>query len=267
MSGYTKLFSTIVNSTIWNEPDSVRLVWITMLATADKNGIVEASIPGLAHISRVSLKDCEKALEILLAPDPYSRTPEFDGRRIEKVDGGWFLLNHPKYRAKMSADERREYYRINKQQQRKKAKDVLECPQMSQDVSDMSTVSTHSEAEADSKAKAENTLSSLPLRDNPVPGFGGVINHRRKVCDWFGRRGSTAWQTNEEYALQKFVSAAAEDVSLLDWWFAQDNHFEKYGEGKRKGILAFLNNWVAEVDKARRAKEKSETKPISQQPF
>ena len=42
--GFTKLFNTIVTSTIWQEDDKTRIVWITMLAIADASGIVGASI-------------------------------------------------------------------------------------------------------------------------------------------------------------------------------------------------------------------------------
>jgi hypothetical protein len=107
MAGYTKLFSTIVSSTIWREPAHVRLVWITMLALSDQYGIVEASIPGLADMARVSREDCEHALGVLSSPDPDSRTKEFEGRRIEVTDGGWRLVNHRKYREKMRESDRK----------------------------------------------------------------------------------------------------------------------------------------------------------------
>ena len=48
MSGYTKLFNSILASTVWSEPNETRIVWITLLAMADKNGIIEGSVPGLA---------------------------------------------------------------------------------------------------------------------------------------------------------------------------------------------------------------------------
>ncbi len=108
MSGYTKLFSSIVHSTIWREPAHVKIVWITMLAISDKNGVAEASIPGLADLARVSLEDCEDALTALQRPDRYSRTTEHEGRRIAPVDGGWLLLNHSKYREMLKADDERE---------------------------------------------------------------------------------------------------------------------------------------------------------------
>ena len=95
MTGYTKLFSSIIASTIWREDkEIIKIVWITMLAMADKNGTVEASVPGLADMARVTVKECEKSLKCLQAPDAYSRTKEHEGRRIEPIDGGWLVLVH-----------------------------------------------------------------------------------------------------------------------------------------------------------------------------
>ena len=110
--GYTKLFASITDSTIWQASDATRIVWITMLSMADQHGYVGASVPGLANRARVNLQDCLTALETLSTPDEWSRTPDFEGRRITVVDGGWVLLNHAKYRAMRDADERREQARI-----------------------------------------------------------------------------------------------------------------------------------------------------------
>lgn len=107
MSGYTKLFGSILDSTVWQTPGHVRLTWITMLAMADRDGVVEASVPGLAIRAGVSRPECEQALALFLAPDPDSRTPDFDGRRIEKVEGGWRVLNHGRYAMRMDIDDRR----------------------------------------------------------------------------------------------------------------------------------------------------------------
>ena len=95
---FTKLFSSITESTVWCEPDRTRLVWITMLAMADRLGRIHASIPGLANRARVPVEDCRTAIDTFLAPDRDSRTPENEGRRIETIDGGWRLLNHAKFR-------------------------------------------------------------------------------------------------------------------------------------------------------------------------
>lgn len=106
--GYTKLFSEILDSTVWRAGDSTRLVWITMLAMADKNGEVMASVPGLADRAKVGMDECVAALETLKSPDEWSRSQEHDGRRIIEIDGGWEILNHAKYRRKASEEDRRE---------------------------------------------------------------------------------------------------------------------------------------------------------------
>ena len=93
-----------------------------MLALADRDGIVEASLPGLADAARVTIEECQRALGILMSPDEYSRTRDHEGRRVEVVDGGWRLLNHAKYRWKLSADERREQARIRQARFRAKGK-------------------------------------------------------------------------------------------------------------------------------------------------
>lgn len=79
-----------------------------MLAMADRRGRVWASIPGLANRARVSIPACEKALGCFLSPDEYSRTKDFDGVRIEVIDGGWRLLNHQKYRDIRDEETRKE---------------------------------------------------------------------------------------------------------------------------------------------------------------
>ena len=111
MGGFTKLFSSILTSSVWQEDDKTRLLWITMLASADKDGRVEAAIPGLAMLARISIEECEHALELLLSPDEYSRTTEHEGRRIEVIDGGWLVLNYRKYRDSGRPASRAPYYR------------------------------------------------------------------------------------------------------------------------------------------------------------
>ena len=120
--GYTKLFSSIVTSTIWVESDRTRIVWITMLAMADRNGEIQASIPGLARLAGVPIPDCEEALAKFIAPDPYSRTPDDEGRRIEKIEGGWALLNHAKYREMASRDDSKAANAERQQRHREKAR-------------------------------------------------------------------------------------------------------------------------------------------------
>lgn len=96
--GYSKLFSGILTSSIWCEPDHVLRVWIAMLAHCDADGYVPGSVPGFASMARVGLPEMREAVAKLSAPDPDSRNQDNDGRRIEAVEGGWRILNYPIYR-------------------------------------------------------------------------------------------------------------------------------------------------------------------------
>lgn len=98
MAGYSKLFSSIVTSSLWGESHTTVRVFIAMLATCDATGFVPGSVPGFAHLARVTREEMEQAVERLSAPDPDSRTPDSEGRRILVVQGGWQLVNYQDYR-------------------------------------------------------------------------------------------------------------------------------------------------------------------------
>ena len=97
---YNKLFTKILDSSIWLAPDPVRLVWITMIAAMDEDGnCMFACAANVAARARVEISEAEEAIALFEAPDPYSGDPDNEGRRIERIPGGWHLLNAHKYRA------------------------------------------------------------------------------------------------------------------------------------------------------------------------
>ena len=185
--GYTKLFSSIVTSTIWVESDRTRIVWITMLALADRNGEVQASIPGLARLAGVPIPDCEEAVAKFMAPDPYSRTLDDEGRRIEKIEGGWALLNHAKYREMASRDDSKAANAERQQRHREKAKrNATVTP------SNAKVTHTLHIAEAEAEAEAENThtasvpaavLVENPAEDCPFPPETAKKRERNETLD------------------------------------------------------------------------------------
>jgi hypothetical protein len=95
---YNKLFTKILDSSIWLEKHTTRIVWITLLAAKDKDGYAHFSaLENLAGRARVTLKEAETAVATLTSPDPNSSDQEFEGRRIERVPGGFIILNSQKY--------------------------------------------------------------------------------------------------------------------------------------------------------------------------
>lgn len=102
--GYTKLFSDIVDSSIWDEDNDTRIVWVTLLALSNADGFVRGSTGWLAGKSRVPVRKCAEALVKFAAPDPKSRTPDNDGRRIEVLEDGWLILNYLAFRDRLSTN-------------------------------------------------------------------------------------------------------------------------------------------------------------------
>jgi hypothetical protein len=211
MTGYTKLFSSILGSTIWGEDNSTRIVWITLLALTDRDGIAEASIPGLANFARVTIGEAEAAIKKFMAPDKYSRSPEHEGRRLEPVEGGWRILNHHKYRERMSADDIRERDRIRKQRQREQKK----CPTQSGTNCDNSENSAKSNIQ---KHKAESIKQKQKQNANP-PAAGAAAGG---LC-------ARLHVTNKNAAeLQRVISLAMADWNMADETEVADRLFEAW---------------------------------------
>jgi len=120
---FVKIFGNLLDSSIWAESNETRIVWITLLVMSDEDGVVRSTAPGIAHRARVSIGNARKALEVLESPDPDSRTPDNDGRRIERVPDGYLILNYEMFRQIHNRAERREQTRkrVRKHRKRKKA--------------------------------------------------------------------------------------------------------------------------------------------------
>lgn len=160
--GFTKLFSSIVTSSLWSEDDKTRILWITILAITDKDGFCAASIPGLSAMARLPVKDVQDSLIKLEGPDTFSRTEAYEGRRLKKVEGGWLVINYRLYRDRERAERRREYMKELMKCKRSKdantANNMLTGANLSASVS--SSVSSSSSLE-DRSVREETTFDQF----------------------------------------------------------------------------------------------------------
>ncbi len=153
-----------------------------MLAMADQRGRVWASIPGLANRARIPVEDARVAIATFLAPDPDSRSPENEGRRIEVIDGGWRLVNHEKYRAIRDENSRRDYQREWDRSNRKRSGTNPTNPTKS-DRSRPQPTQAEAEAEAGKpipSAKAEGVLgdAEAPAPPGRIPAIPNCPHER-----------------------------------------------------------------------------------------
>jgi len=188
---FTKLFSSITESTIWCERDPIRLTWITMMAMADRKGRVFGSLPGLAHRARVSLEDAAAAIEKFLQPDEYSRTRDFDGRRVEVIDGGWRLLNYFKYREMRDEDASREAKRDYINERRKAESLALEVtgkPHKRFKKPTLEECRLYAKKIGMSEAEAEKFMNYYESKGWKV-GKNPMVSWPHAMSGWFSRQG------------------------------------------------------------------------------
>lgn len=122
---FTKLQRSIVTSSIWLEDAETRLVWITLLAICDRDGIARVSDKMLAHTARVSDKGCVAAIKTLMAPDADSRD-RGDGRRIARVEGGFYIVNYLEKLSEGINEQKRDYWADKKREERARKKAAKE---------------------------------------------------------------------------------------------------------------------------------------------
>lgn len=104
--GFTKLDEGIIQSSIMAEDSDTFKIWIVLLAVCKEDGIARVSPVFLANVCRLDIKVVEGIMEKLASPDPYSRTTTKEGRRIERINGGWFIINYHYYRSFTYSDSK-----------------------------------------------------------------------------------------------------------------------------------------------------------------
>ncbi len=237
--GYAKLHEEIISSSIWGESKDAKILWITMLALANKHGEVMASVPGLARAAVLDPDEVRKALDILASPDPDSRTPDDEGRRIRQIEGGWELLNYAKYRWKASTEEAKAANRERQRRfrERQKRNGVTALPNAVTERYDGVTpynAEADSTAEAKTDAKAPSTKISSAPRSHPDESGEPAPERLWSVATPTMRNRSSKAKVAAAWRALKPKPDADEAVDGLAAWAASDDYTKeggKYGPG------------------------------------
>ncbi len=218
---YNKLFSKILDSTIWLEPLPTRIVWITLIASMDEEGYAHYSaLANLANRAGVSLAECNAAVECFMSADAESGDPAHDGRRVERVPGGFFILNASKYRDMYNNERAKELNRQRVAAHRAKKKGII--TEALQPVTDHVSHEYASEYE---KVPKELKSSDFQTAWNAL---GGAF---KKIAKWTEKR-QAAWKQR-----------------MADAFFAQ-NWKAAIAKLPMSAFLRGENNngWIADVD-------------------
>lgn len=195
---YNKLFTSILDSSIWLEEPATKVVWITLIAAMDEEGFAHfASLKNLANRSVLSVEETEAAVKVLESPDPNSSDPDHEGRRIERVPGGWMVLNARKYHtlttraiAKEKTRQRVTRFR-NKKRMEAEVKFPCNAGVTPDTVSSLDncndpvTLETRSNSPSDTDTDSEAKplhYTGIPIPDGYSAAAQGVIGIWHEVC-------------------------------------------------------------------------------------
>ena len=158
---YGKVFDSIYDGTLYGHWEAiVTMQQLIVLATPD--GIVEMTPQALSARTSIPFDIIEKGLKVLSEPDPYTRTPGEDGKRIVLIDDhrpwGWRIVNHGKYSRLRDIKQKRENDRARIADKRKKIKDVATVSHIVANVAHLDLTS-----DSDSNSKEVTATSSAPV--------------------------------------------------------------------------------------------------------
>jgi len=98
---YGKIFESIYDGTLAEDWRAL-ITFQQMIILCDSEGIVDMTPAAISRRTGIPIKYIKAGIDLLEQPDPCSRTPDDEGRRVVRLDEhrpwGWKIVNHQKYR-------------------------------------------------------------------------------------------------------------------------------------------------------------------------
>lgn len=175
---YVKMFKSIFDGSLYGQFEPT-VVFMAMLVIAEREGIVDMTREAIAARCGYPLDIVERGITELEKPDPQSRTPDEDGRRLVRLEDsrnwGWRITNYEKYEKIRSAEERREYFRLKKREQR--AKSTTDVHTVHQSPPPNLHPNPKTQPERIQNQRASKTLSQIG--EEAAPGFSALVEKMR----------------------------------------------------------------------------------------
>lgn len=166
MSGYNVTFDSLFTGSLCGKWPDIG-VWAVLLAMKDKNGHVDVTPQYIHNVTGIPLPDLLACIERFTSPDPFSRTPDDDGRRMRLIDTnrpwGWVIINHQLYkeRARLISKNQRE---VESGKNASRMGDRRRPPETAGDPPSESEAKAESDTEGESAAAPPSGKTSEPKK-------------------------------------------------------------------------------------------------------
>lgn len=269
---YAKIFAQIYDGTLCTHgPWEALVTFQQLLILADQHGVVDLTAGAISRRTTIPTEIITQGIAALLLPDPESRTPTEEGRRIvplsEGRSWGWRIVNYKHYRELKREHDRREYHRTYWQEKRSPtaqrragaAQPELNTTQHAQQNQPI----TEAEAEA-----VNTSVQAVPARSSDCPHqeiialFHQVLPEATQVKQWTEKRAASLrarWREDPKRQNLDWWKRLFEFIRESDFlmsrvepkpgyrmfvlslpWLLESEHFLKVIEGnyQRQGVTA-----------------------------
>jgi len=177
---FGKIFDSMYDGTLVADWRAL-VTFQQMIVLCDSDGVVDITPHAIAARTGIPIEHIEAGLRVLENPDPYSRTPDNEGKRIELLDDhrpwGWKIVNHSKYKYLLSREDKKtkdrariaeKRARVAKKQELEATKNagVARCRKVSQGVADVAHTDTDTDTDTENTTttEAEENKTAPPAR-------------------------------------------------------------------------------------------------------
>lgn len=130
---YGKVFESIYDGTLAGHWQAI-VTMQQLIVLASPDGVIDMTPDAISRRTSIPLHIINSGLEHLSKPDPFTRTPGEDGKRIVLLDDhrpwGWRLVNHGKYMRLRDMEQKREADRVRIAEKRSKNNYVASVSQV-----------------------------------------------------------------------------------------------------------------------------------------
>lgn len=231
---YGKIFTSMWDGSLYGklEASAVLMACVTL---CNAQGVLDMTPEAISGRTGWPVEFVRKGIIELEQPDPRSRTPDDDGRRLAKLDDhrdwGWLIVNYEKYRTLADPDvikiQTRERVRKHREKRNGVKRSVTLC----------NAPKRQAEAEAEAEEGKRGNVASAP----PAAKVGKPKGSKRVPPEFI---------PDVSLALAKLpnVDIEAEVTKFRDWEF----------KSARSDWAATWRNWVQSAsEQGRYAKKKS----------
>jgi hypothetical protein len=243
--GFTKLDEGILQSSVMAESGSVFKVWIALLASCGQDGIAKVSSVFLSSACHLPQKTVDHAIENLSSPDPRSRSLNDEGRRIQRVDGGYRVINYEKYRA-FSPNEGNPNSpgALRVRRWREKQKSVTCPPDVTPgNVTSVTSASASASASASKSSLSEEGKKSEEGEAAPVIPTTFIESAKKEIPRIFSEGGHSELLSPAFLAYLVNLSWEFKDIDLEDEIKGKFAHWTKYPLTKKSNLCLQFRNW------------------------